>query len=144
MGNVEITAENNRLFLLKLRDVSSESILPFHTVVDSFQSVLSVRNVFRDEIYIVKFERNNSALGVKLLNSETVAYAERLVLGEYCSTRIALFQGIAPILTVAVKLQNELTLLHFSLLKTENICVQLIKNVHKALVHTGSYAVDVP
>ena len=144
MGNVEIAAENNRLFLLKLRDVSSESVLPFHTVIDSFQSVLSVRNIFRNKIDIFKFKRDEPALCVKLLNSKTVADAKRFFFGEYRSAGVAFLFGIAPVLMVAVKLQHELTLLHFSLLKAENICVQLIKNVHKALVHTGSYAVDVP
>ena len=72
-------------------------------MVDSFQSVLSVRNVLRDEIYIVKFERNKSALGVKLLNSETVADAKRFFFGEYRSAGVAFLFGIAPVLMVAPK-----------------------------------------
>ena len=81
---------------------------------------------------------------VQLLHADAVGHGERLVPGEDRRAGVALFLRGIPVLPVARQIQLDLKRLRLRLLQAEEIGVQRMKGVLKALLQAGADAVDVP
>ena len=116
MRHIQITSVHHRFGLVQFLQIGLQRIFPGHPVVNPLQLALRIRGVTADEIEFLKFQRDQPALRVELGNPQTIPYRQRLLLGEYGSTGIALLFCIIPILMIARKIQCNLIRLQFGLL----------------------------
>ena len=144
MRDIQITADNHRLFLVELMQIGSECILPRHPVVNPLQTVLRVRRIAGDQEKRRIFQRDDASLMVKRFYSDTVGNILRRVLCKYCRAGIAFFLCRIPELLIAGEVKLHLMRLCLRLLQTEKIGVQRVENFLKALLHAGANSVDIP
>lgn len=78
------------------------------------------------------------------LQAEAVCDIERGMAAEDCRTGISFFLRIVPVGAVALKLQIELTFLHFCFLQAKEVRIQGGERLFKSFFTTGSQAVDIP
>ena len=81
---------------------------------------------------------------VVLVNPYDVGHAYWVMLCKDSSTRITFFLGIVPIRFIAVKLQVQLSCLHFCLLQAKKVCSQRLKGFGKPFAYTRPKAIYVP
>ena len=55
MGDIQISAEDQRLLGIERLQIFPERILPFHAVIEPFKLLLGIRRVAADEVEIVVF-----------------------------------------------------------------------------------------
>ena len=79
-----------------------------------------------------------------LLDSDSVAYAYRLVLGVNGSSGISFLLGVVPIRLISRELKIKLASLHLCLLETEKIGVKFNKNICEPLATHSPEAVHIP
>lgn len=77
MCDIQITARDHGLFRIQRAEIVAEGIVPRHPVVDALEPVLRIRRVAGDEEELLKFQRDEPSLGVKLRNTDAVADAAR-------------------------------------------------------------------
>jgi two-component system response regulator YesN len=80
MCHIQIPAYHHRLLLIQIKKELSEILLPFHAVIQSCQLSLGIRGVYGNQIEILIFRSNNSALAVMLRDSHIKGYADGLLL----------------------------------------------------------------
>ena len=144
VGHIQVAAQDDGLLGIQCHQVGTEVVLPLHAVVQSLQPVLRIGSVAGDQIEVVRLQRDDAAFVVVLVDADSVCNAQRLMLGEYGRTRIALLVGIVPVRLVAVEREVQLSLLHLCLLQTEKVSVHLLEDVAEPFPFTGSQPVDVP
>ena len=144
MGDIQVSAENHRLFFLKALQIGKKRILPLHPVWQTQKSVLRIRRVYLHHIVILKFRRNDTPLLIMLAASDPVGNADRFLLREQGRPGIALLHRVIPILMIAGKLQGNLSLLKLRFLYTKNICIRQGEEIHKPLLHTGAQTIHIP
>ena len=144
MGDVQIAAVYDGLFLIQRADVGEKSVLPLHAVVEAHQTVARIRHIDRYEIIVGEFKSYHSALAVVLGDAEIVAHGQGRAAGEYRRAGVALALGVIPILMIAVELQLDLTGLHLCLLQAKYIGVELCEALIEILAEAGSDAVYIP
>ena len=144
MGHVHVPADDHRLFLVQLRQIGPEVILPAHPVVQALQLVLGVGGVHTDQIEIVIFQSDAAPLAAVLLHADVVAYRQRRMFCEDSGAGIALFLRIAPVALIAGQVQFDLSRLQFCLLEAEKVRVQAPEYIFKAFFADGPQAVYVP
>ena len=74
MRDVEVSAYDDTLALRERAQVCPEVILPLHPVVKSLEAVLSVRNVYADQVEILHLHRYHTTLVVVLVDSDAVCH----------------------------------------------------------------------
>jgi hypothetical protein len=138
MSYIEVATEDNGLLGIELPEIVTEIILPGHTIVQTLQPVLRVGSVTANEIEIVHLKCYHTALMVVLIDAYAVAYAQGLMLSEDSCAAVAFLVGIVPITVIALIGKVELSLLHLCLLQTEEVGIQLIKDITEALAFTSA------
>ena len=133
MGHVQVPAVDHGLDRVELLHVFAQGVLPAHAEVDPLEPVLGVRGVAGEQVEILVFQRDQTALVVELLHADTVGHGQGLVLREHRRAGIALLLRGAPVLLVAGQVQRELARLHFGLLQAENVGVQGLELSSKPL-----------
>ena len=144
MSHVHIPTDDHRFFILKLRYIIPEVVLPFHPVGKPLQLVLRVRHINGDEIILSHIQGNEPSLLVMFLYPHAQDHFLRFLPRKNGSSGIALPFCIVPILMITRKLYLQLSLLHFTLLNAEDIRIQLLKSIPKALVPAGADSVYIP
>ena len=144
MSHVHIAADNHWFATAQIVDVSAEIIIPLNTVVEAAQFVLRVWRVNGNEEEIAHFQRDYAPFMVVLVDAKPVGYAQRLVLGEDCSARIAFFVGIVPVGCVAGEGDVELAFLHLGFLQAEEVGIKRGEIVAKVLSYASAQSVDIP
>ena len=144
VGNIQIPAGDHRLFRLQSTEQIPPGVVPFHAVIQPRQLALRVRRVGRDEIIIAHIQRDHTALRVHLRNTNAVAHIQRLPAREDRRARVALFLRTVEKLLIARQLQIDLVRLQLRFLQRENIRIQRLEHIQKALRHTGAQPVDIP
>lgn len=124
--------------------VAAEIILPGHTVVQPFQSVLAVGGIDINNEEVLHLQGDDAPLVVMLLDAYAVGYVLGYVLGEDGRTRIAFLFGVVPIGVVAWEIQVELTGLQFCFLQAKKIGIQRLKCLAEVLAYHGTQSVNVP
>ena len=144
MRYIQITAENNRLCLFQLFQVCKKIFLPFHTIIQSCKLALGVWCIHGNKVIIFKLQCDHTPFLVVLLDSKSVAYADWFLLGKYCCPRITFFLRIIPVLMISRCVQFKLSFLHLRLLNAENVCVRLLKKIHKSFSGTCTDTIYIP
>jgi hypothetical protein len=78
------------------------------------------------------------------VDADAVCHAEWLVTGEDGCAGVAFFLSGVPVGCVALKLQVELSFLHFGFLQTEKVGIQQSECLAESFTLAGSQAVYVP
>ena len=55
--------------------------LELHTIANSLELVLSIRDIYADKIEIIHFQCDYTAFVVMLINADAIGYIKRIVLG---------------------------------------------------------------
>ena len=79
-----------------------------------------------------------------LLDSESIAHRDRLLLRKKRRPGVTLLLSIVPVLVVAGQVHLYLALLQLAFLNAEHVRIHILEIVHKALLHAGPYSVNVP
>ena len=114
------------------------------TLAKARQLVLAVGCVDVHTIEFREFQRDGAALVAVLLFADAVADRQRRAPREHRRAGIALFLRAVPVLLIALGRKFRLAGLHFRLLQTEDVRVQLRKGLGKALAQHRAKAVDIP
>ena len=144
MGNIQIAAQDHRLFCVQCQQVGTEGILPLHAVVQTLQPVLTVGGIAVHQPEPRVFQREHTALVVVLLNADAGGHGQRLLTAPAGRAGVALLLGRIGILGVAIRRKIRLTGLHLGLLHRKDIGIQSRKALGKAMGQAGAQAVDVP
>ena len=147
MRNVKVAAHYYGLFLIKLRKVFPEFVLPIHAEFKPRKLPLGIGRIAVDKIKFVKFKRYHPALvrEAEVFHvRQVIAYGEGLLLSEYRRAAVSFFLRAVPILFVAVKLKLYLVRLKLGLLQRNNIRVHGMEKLHEAFAHAGAQPVHVP
>ena len=78
------------------------------------------------------------------VDTYTQFHAKWLMFSVDGRSRIAFLISIVPIALIAIKLQIQLSGLHFCLLQTEKVSIQLLEYLTKSLTLTSTKAIHVP
>ena len=144
MGNIQVAAQDHRLFCVQCQQVGAEGILPLHAVVQTLQPILTVGGIAVDQPELRVFQREHTALVVVLLNANAGGHGQRLLAAPAGRAGVALFLGRISILRVSLRGKIRLTGLHLGLLHRKDIGIQSCKTLGKAMGQAGAQAVDVP
>ena len=144
MGHIEVAAHDDGFLLVEFHQIATEGVLPRHAVVQTLEAVLAVGCVTGHEVETGHLEGDDTALMVMLLDADAIGHAHRFVPAVDGRARVPLLLGIVPIGAVTVKLQVQLSLLHLGLLQAEEIGVQFLEDVGKALAGHCTQAVHIP
>ena len=144
MGDIEVAAEDDRLFLRESCHIVRHRILPCHAVGKTREAALAVRRVADDEIVTAEVGGDDTPLLIMLLDAKTIGDGKRFPLREECSTTVALLHGTVPVLVVAGKHHLDLVRLQLRLLQAHAVCIECCESVHEAFLHAGSETIDVP
>ena len=142
--DVQIAAEDDRLLGVELLQVAAQVVLPLHAVVDARQLVLGVGHIEVHKVKIRVFQRDGAPLVVVDVLVETVPYRQCGRFRPDGRTGVALFVGAVDIFGVACRCKIRLTGLHLRLLNAEEIRIQRVEGILKALFQAGAQAVDIP
>ena len=74
MRHIQVATEDNRLLRLQLLDVSQESILPRHAIIQSLQSILRVGYIDRNEIKMLHLQRDDTSFVIVFLHPYSIRY----------------------------------------------------------------------
>ena len=144
MGDIHVSADDNRFFSGKPAQISAEIILPFHPVIQPFQAVLRIRRVDIYQIKIRIFQGDHPSLMVMFLYTQPQRNRKRLLTGKNRGSGVAFFFRVVPELIITLCLQINLTGLKLTLLNAEEISVRPRKIIHKAFFQAGSQSVYIP
>ena len=131
--NVQISADDDRLFGIQLLQVGAQVVLPLHTVVDACQLVLGVGDIEVDKVKAGVFQRDGAPLVVVQVLLQPVAHRQGGRFCPDCRAGVALFVGTVNVLGVARRGKVRLTGLHLGFLYAEKVGVQRGKLLLKAL-----------
>ena len=144
MGDIEVAAEDDRLFLRESCHIVCHRILPCHAVGKTREAALAVRRVADDEIVTAEIGGDDTPLLIMLLDAKAIGDGKRFPLREECSTTVALLHGTVPVLVVAGKHHLDLVRLQLRLLQAHAVCIECCESVHETFLHAGSETIDVP
>ena len=144
MGHIQVAAQDYGLLFIQGHQVTTEIVLPLHAVVQTFQSVLTVRRVAANEVEVGVFQRDESSLVVVFVDTHAILYGERGMLGVDGCTRVSFLVGIVPVTLVTEEGHVELTCLHLGLLQAEEVGIQGVEGLFEILTCYGAQAVNVP
>ena len=144
MRHIHITTADHRLLFLQFQKIGQKIPFPFHSVFQAAQFALGIRRIYRNKIKFFKFKCDHTAFFVVRFYPDSIYYRQWLFLCKYGCAGIPSAVRIIPVLVIPRKLQLNLSLLAFRLLQTENICIQLLKSILKALCNTGSDSIYIP
>ena len=144
VGHIQVATEDDGFLLIKTLQIGAESILPCHTVVQTFQTVLRVRRIAADKEEIRHLQRDDATLMVVLVDTDAITDAYWLMLREDSRARIALLVGIVPKRLVTFERKVKLSLLHLRLLKAEEVSIQLTENIAEALALASPQTIHIP
>src|SRR3712207_9311695 len=80
---------------------------------------------------LFRSKRDDTSFVVVFIDSHAVGNADGVVLCVDGSAAVAFFIGIVPVTFIALELKIELSGLHFRLLKTKKVCVELPERLFK-------------
>ena len=144
MRDVQVTADDDRLFLVEGMKIVAKGILPRHAVVDALQAVLCVRGVAGEQEKFRVFQRDDAAFMVEIFRADAVDNIHRRVFRKDRRAGVALFLGGIPELLIAGQFQRHLMRLRLGFLQTEKVGVHHPENFLKPLLQAGADAVDIP
>ena len=144
VSDIQVAAIYHGLDTVKLGDISAQSVLPAHAVIEPRQLTLGVGRIDAKEVKVLKFECDGTSLGIMLGNADAVTDGKRLSPAKDCRTRIPLLLCTVPILVIPRRFEIRLSGLHFGLLDTEDIRIRVLEKFRKSLAEASAEAIDVP
>ena len=144
VGHVQVTAKDDGLLLVETLQVGLEIILPCHTVVQTFQTVLGVRRIAADKEEIRHLQCDDAAFMVMLVDTYAITDAYRLMFRENSRAGIALLVGIVPTRLVSFERKVKLSLLHLRFLKAEEVSIQLTEDFSETLALASPQTIHIP
>lgn len=132
--NVQIAADDNRLYCVQRAEMLAERILPSHAVVDALQAVLRVGRVAGEKVKFRVFQRDDAPLMIEFLDSEPIGDVQRRALGENRRAGIAFFLGRVLELLIAWQIKLDLMRLRLGFLQAENVRIYRVEHVLEALL----------
>ena len=115
--HIQIAADDDGFAFVQFVQISPEGRIPFHPVVKPCKSTLGGGCVAGDQIEIIIFEGDESALGVQLFHADAVGHMERFSLAENGGAGITLLFGVVPVFPVAGQIHFHLLRLQFGFLQ---------------------------
>src|SRR5699024_10200885 len=144
VSHIEITAKNNRFFLIQAVQIRKESILPLHPIRKTRQFILRIRRIDGYQVISRILQGNHPSFLIVLFLVDSAAYRQRFLSGKNSRAGISFLYGIIPVLIISRQIHLNLPFLQLALLYTENIRVKLPEYIHISFIHTGSQSVDIP
>ena len=142
---IMIELKKKNLDLYKEKKLNFKKILDDDIDIMELTSIMSATGIyFNNKVKIFKFQCDHTPFLVVLLDSKSVAYADWFLLGKYCCPRITFFLRIIPVLMISRCVQFKLSFLHLRLLNAENVCVRLLKKIHKSFSGTCTDTIYIP
>ena len=124
MRHIHIATHDDGLALIQFLKISTEIILPSHTVIQSAQTILAVGCVHTHEEEALHLESNHPALMVMLLYAYAISNRQRMMLAEDGRSAVPLLLSIIPPGLVSREFQFQLSSLHLGLLQAEEVCIK--------------------
>ena len=127
VGDVEVSADDDRFFLMEGQEVVLKVVFPLHAVRQAGQFALRIGGVAGDEEVVVKLEGNQTPFVIVFVLIHAVTDGQGLDAGEDGRAAVALAVGVVPILFVARKVDVDLAFLEFRFLQAEQVGVEVVK-----------------
>ena len=144
MGYVEVSADDDRFFLVQAQQVLTEIVFPFHSVRQAGQLALGIGGIAGHEVIIGKFQGNQAPFVVVFVDAHAVADGQGGQAGEDGRAAVAFAVGVVPVLFIARQVQVDLAGLELRFLQAEDVGVEGLEDIQEAFLHDGPQAVDVP
>ena len=136
--HIHIAADKHRFPGVQFTDITAESIFPCYTVRQTCQITLGVGHIYVYKVKLIVFRTNNAPFLIVFFNAHIVSYADWFRFAENCRAGITFFLGAVPVFKITGKLKIGLLTLHLGFLHAENIGVNAVHKIFKALIHAGS------
>ena len=144
VGNVQVTAEDDWLFLIESGQVGPEIVFPLHAVIEAGQFALAVGGIAGDEVERVEFEGDEPPFMVVFVHAHAVVDRQGMEAAEDGRTAVALAVGVIPVLFIPGQVHVYLAGLQLRFLQGEDIGVELVEYIHKSFFHDSAQTVYIP